>query len=84
MFTEDCEGEIEIVDMLPFSADVHPALISMVMERGVVGTVKGGDQGELAAYTFSTPYLTAIVVENKVSVCFCTFPSTCWVPTMNN
>ena len=54
--------------MLNFSAAINPAFVSVAMERGVVEPVKGGEQGELVAYTFTTPYLTTIVVENKVSV----------------
>ena len=65
--TEDCEGQIEIVDLLPFSPVVDPALSQLVMEKGVEGQVKGGEEeGELATYTFSTPHLTTVVVQNKV------------------
>lgn len=67
MFTEECEGEIEIVDLLPFGPVTNPALSQIVTERGVVGDIEGRDEGEeLTTYTFNTPHLTTIVVENKV------------------
>ena len=46
----------------------NPALISVVMERGVAEHVRGGEQEELGTYTFTTPYLTTIVAENKVGM----------------
>ena len=66
VFTEDCEGEIEIVDLLPFAPIVDPALCQLVMERGVCEELRDG-RGELYTHTFSTPYMTTIAVENKVS-----------------
>ena len=72
VFTEDCEGEIEIVDLLPFNPIVDPALCRLVVERGVCGEVRDGN-GELFMYTFTTPHLTTIVVENKVNMYSCTF-----------
>ena len=67
MFTEDCEGEIEIVDLLPFNPVVDSALCRLVMERGVSVDVRDGG-GDLSVYTFTTPHLTTIVLENKVCV----------------
>lgn len=66
MFTEDCEGEIEITDLLPFSPTVDQALSQIVVDRGVVGPVEGAEQEEIVTHTFTTPHLTTIVVENKV------------------
>lgn len=67
VFTEDCEGEIEIVDLLPFNPIVNPALCRLVMERGVCGEVRDGS-GDLFIYTFTTPHLTTIATENKVKL----------------
>ena len=67
VFTEDCEGEIEIVDLLPFNPVVNPALCQLVMERGVSEEVRDGG-GDLLMYTFTTPHLTTIAVENKVTI----------------
>ena len=67
VFTEDCEGEIEIVDLLSFNPVVDPALCRLVMERGVCGEVRDGG-GDLLTYTFTTPHLTTIAVENKVTI----------------
>ena len=67
VFTEDCEGEIEIVDLLPFNPIVDPALCRLVVERGVCGDVMDGN-GELFKHSFITPHLTTIVMENKVHV----------------
>lgn len=69
MFTEDCEGEIEIVDVLPFGPIVDAALCQLVMEKGVCEGVRDG-QGELHTYTFSTPHMTTIAVENQVRSSF--------------
>lgn len=46
---------------------MNHAFASVIMEKGVVGTIKGGGPEELLSYTFTTPYLTSIVIENKVS-----------------
>ena len=59
VFTEDCEGEIEIVDLLPFSPIINPALSQLVVERGVCGDVRDAN-GKLFKYTFTTPHLTTI------------------------
>ena len=67
VLTEDCEGEIEIVDLLPFHPIIEPALSQLVVEKGVEGVVKGGE-AEMVTYTFTTPNLTTILVENKVCV----------------
>ena len=67
VFTEDCEGEIEIVDLLPFNPIVDPALCHLVMERGVCGEVRDGG-GNLFMYTFTTLHLTTIALENKVNI----------------
>ena len=67
VFTEDCEGEIEIVDLLSFNPIIDPALCRFVMERGVCGEVRDGS-GDLLMYTFTTPHLTTIAVENKVNL----------------
>ena len=69
VFTEDCEGEIEIVDVLPFGPVVDAALCQLVMEKGVCEGVRDG-QGELHTYTFSTPHMTTIAVENQVRSSF--------------
>ena len=65
VFTEDCEGEIEIVDLLPFSPIVDPALCQLVMERGVCEESRDSRE-ELYTHTLSTPHMTTIAVENKV------------------
>ena len=78
VFTEDCEGEIEIVDLLPFNPVVDPALCHLVMERGVCGEVRDGG-GHLLMYTFTTPHLTTIAMENKVHVDMFNNTVTCFV-----
>lgn len=65
VFTEDNEGEIEIVDLLPATPHVDPALTVLVKERGVSEAVMEG-MGQLNTYTFTTPHMTTIAVENKV------------------
>ncbi len=67
VFTEDNEGEIEIVDLLPATPHVDPALSLLIKERGVCVAVFDG-KGELNTYTFTTPHMTTIVVENKVTL----------------
>ena len=65
MLTEDCEGEVEITDLLPFSPVADLAFSQLAMERGVVGVVNGGEE-ELAAHTFTTPHIITLVIQNKV------------------
>ncbi len=65
LFTEDNEGEIEIVDLLPSTPHINPALSRLIRERGVCKAVNEG-RGQLDTYTFTTPHMTTIVVENKV------------------
>ena len=65
MFTEDCDGEIEITGLAPTAPIIEPALCQLVRERGVCGKVKDGGE-EVVTHTFMTPELTTIVVENKV------------------
>ncbi len=72
VFTEDCEGEIEIIDLLPSAPIVNPAFSQVVVEKGVATPVKGGEES-LMSYIFTTPYLTTIAVENKVYLPVCTY-----------
>ena len=65
VFTEDCEGEIEIVDLLTFEPIIAPVLSQVVMERGVCEDVRDGREG-LQTYTYTTQHMSTIVVENKV------------------
>lgn len=67
VFTEDNEGEIEIVDLLPSTPHTDPALCRLIQERGVCEAVSEG-KGVLYTHTFSTPHMTTVVVENKVSL----------------
>lgn len=66
VLTEDHEGEIEIIDLLPFSPVANAAFCELALERGVAGPVKGGEEEEVAIHTFTTPHMTVLVVENKV------------------
>ena len=73
MFTDSCEGEIEIIDILSSDPEVSAALCRVAVERGVCESVggevgKGGMEGGggLLTYTYTTPHLATIVVENKV------------------
>ena len=68
VFTDSCEGEIEIVDILPFDPEVTSALCHIVVERGVSEAVRDGN-GDLFTHIFTTPHLTTIVAENKVCQC---------------
>ncbi len=68
LFTEDNEGEIEIVDLLPSTPHIDPALSRLIRERGVCNAVNEG-RGQLDTYTFTTPHMTTIAVENKVRNC---------------
>ena len=65
VFTDSCEAEIEIIDIVPFDPEVTIALCHMVVERGVSEAVWNGD-GQLITHTYTTPHLSSIVVENKV------------------
>lgn len=65
VFTEESEGEIEIVSLAPFSPVLDPALCQLVKERGIDGTVRDGKESVIT-HTLITPHLTTIVVENKV------------------
>ncbi len=65
VFTEDNEGEIEIVDLLPSTPHVDPALSLLVRERGVCEPVMEGKK-QLNTYTLTTPHMTTIAVENMV------------------
>ena len=67
VFTEDNEGEIEIVDLLPSTPHTDPALCRLIQERGVCEAVSEG-KGVLYTHTFSTPHMTTVVVENKVQL----------------
>jgi hypothetical protein len=66
VLTEDCEGEMEIVDLLPFFSVTNPAFAVLAIEKGVATAVRGDEEGELGTYTFTTPHLTTLVVENRV------------------
>ena len=52
---------------MPFDPIVDPALSQVVVERGVDGEVRDG-RGELSTFTYSTPHMSTIVVENKVRI----------------
>lgn len=58
---------MEIVDLLPFDPVVSHALSHFVKEKGVFKAVLEG-KGELDLFTFTTPWLTTLVVENKVNL----------------
>lgn len=76
MYTEDNEGEIEIVDLLPSTPYTDPALCALVKERGVCEGVRDGRE-ELYTHTFTTPHMTTIAVENKVHALMMYIQCTC-------
>ena len=65
VFTEECEGEIEIVDLLPCDLLVDPVLTRLVVEMGVASDVVNS-RGEIFMHTYATPHITTVVLENKV------------------
>ena len=65
VFTEESEGEIEIVSLSPFSTVLEPALCQLVKDRGIDGTVRDAKEN-VVTHMLLTPHLTTIVVENKV------------------
>ena len=67
MFTEACEGEVEIVALLPSWPVVGPSLVDLAGGRGVRGEVGSGGH-DLCTYTLSSPLMATIAVENKVGV----------------
>ena len=72
VWSEDCEGQLEIVDMQPLAPLLHYALCLWVVEGGVGLPVQGVDEGDEEGpfvYLFTASNLTTIVVENKVCVC---------------
>ena len=88
VFTDSCEGEIEIIDILNSDPEVSAALCRVAVERGVCESVggevgKGGMEGGggLLTYTYITPHLATIVVENKVRNEHSVFQPTKWLYT---
>ena len=65
MFTEECDGEIEILPMTASVPYVDAALSLLAKEMGVAGSVR--DAGEdVVTHTLVSPHMTTIVIENKV------------------
>ena len=67
MYSELCEAELEIVDVLPCSDTVDPALCKLGVAKGVSGELKGCDDGSVVGHACTLPHWAMIVVENKVS-----------------
>ena len=76
------------MDLLPYAPLIDPALSQLVRERGVCEAVREG-KGELDLFTFTTPHMSTLVVENKVqlptgsSSLVCT-STQCFVYTVNS
>lgn len=68
MYTESCEGEIEILSQLSPAPHVERALASLAKITGsVTGSVEGADKSQLITLTLISPaHITAIFIENKV------------------
>lgn len=65
MFTEECDGEIEILPMTASALYIDVALSLLAKEMGVAGNVR--DAGEdVITHTLVSPHMTTIVIENKV------------------
>lgn len=65
MYTEECDGEIEILPMTVSAPYVDVALSLLAKEMGVAGSVR--DAGEdIVTHTLVSPQMTTIVIENKV------------------
>ena len=80
IYSEQCEAELEIVDVLQCSDTVDPALSKLGVAKGVSGELKGCDDSSVMGHAYTLPHWAMIVVENKVrcegrqdSVC-CTTP----------
>ena len=67
IFTQECDGEVEILPMALSSKHVDPALCQLARGRGMTGTVRGGGK-DVVAHSLVTSHLTTIVIENKVNV----------------
>ncbi len=69
VWSEECEAELEIVDLQPLAPFLHYALCLWVIEGGVSLLVQGVDKEdpeEPVVYLLSSSKLATIVVENKV------------------
>ena len=65
IFTEECDGEVEILPMADSAIHVNPALCLLAKEKGILGNVRdGGD--DVVVHTLVSLYVTTIAVENKV------------------
>ena len=67
IFTQECDGEVEILPIALSSKHVDPALCQLARESGMTGTVRGGGK-DVVAHSLVTSHLTTIVIENKVNV----------------
>ena len=70
IFTQECDGEVEILPMALSSKHIDPALCQLARGHGMTGTVRGGGK-DVVAHSLVTSHLTTIVIENKVNVMEC-------------
>ena len=66
IYSEQCEAELEIVDVLQCSDTVDPALCKLGVAKGVSGELKGCDDGSVVGHAYTLPHWAMIAVENKV------------------
>ena len=64
--SEMCEAELEIVDVLPCSDMVDPALCKLGVAKGVSVDPKGCVNGSVVGHAYTLPHWAMVVVENKV------------------
>uniref|UniRef100_A0A1X7SI41 Uncharacterized protein n=1 Tax=Amphimedon queenslandica TaxID=400682 RepID=A0A1X7SI41_AMPQE len=67
VFTESCEGEIEILSQLSSAQHVERALASLAKSTGsVTGRVDGADESQMITYTLVSPAnIATTFIENK-------------------
>ena len=66
IFSESCDIELEIIDVLPGSDIVDPALCTLAIEEGVSGGVKGCGS-TITSHAYILPHWISIVASNTVS-----------------
>ena len=66
IFTQECDGEVEILPMALSSKHVDSALCQLARGCFLTGTVRGEGK-DVVAYLLVTSHLTTIVIENKVN-----------------
>lgn len=65
MYTESCDGEIQILPLTQSATYVDRALCVSAKESGMTGSVRGTNE-DIVTHTLVNPHMTSIVVENKV------------------